>query len=161
MKRFSRWTFNAIAALSFLLCAATTAMWIRSYFVQPPNEFSDRWLFDSGYAAIYQGRLTVVYHDSSPAPVRWFQILSFSTPIISIDQWDNGGNGWDNFWWYTSVDVRLWLLSAVFATAPICCLIVNRHRHRPRSELCADCGYDIRATPERCPECGSVKLKTY
>jgi len=35
-------------------------------------------------------------------------------------------------------------------------LVVRQRRARRHGRRCVNCGYDLRATPQRCPECGSV-----
>lgn len=49
-------------------------------------------------------------------------------------------------------------LVLLFALSPVVALIARRRGSRRRMEgHCKKCGYDLRASSERCPECGYVR----
>jgi hypothetical protein len=52
--------------------------------------------------------------------------------------------------------VPLWFLFVLTLAPPACRLPARGLRPRSRSGECASCGYDLRATPQRCPECGRM-----
>ena len=52
-----------------------------------------------------------------------------------------------------------WPVLLSLATLALCLWRLAKERQRwmaGRSHLCQGCGYDLRATPDRCPECGLV-----
>ena len=51
----------------------------------------------------------------------------------------------------------LWILTVAFLVYPVY-LLTPLHRRRKRKKLgqCVKCGYDLRASKERCPECGTA-----
>lgn len=55
------------------------------------------------------------------------------------------------------VRVALWFPLILFALLPVGRnLLWHRRRRRIAARICPACGYDLRATPDRCPECGAV-----
>jgi len=87
----------------------------------------------------------------------------------------NHGRAWPEFYWTTIYDRNfpsgyVWVWFPLFwpgmalLIPPLlwAILIVVRYRRnlldvRRRNGICVMCGYDLRATPERCPECGATK----
>src|SRR5205085_2645846 len=60
----------------------------------------------------------------------------------------------EDFRW---IRLPYWLLFVVTLPLPLWAgMLLNRQRKRRTLNQCAVCGYDLRATPDRCPECGTV-----
>ena len=58
-----------------------------------------------------------------------------------------------------NVAVPMWLPTLVFGATALYLGLSNllfRRPYRRRRGLCLECGYDLRASKERCPECGTV-----
>jgi hypothetical protein len=106
------------------------------------------------------------------ADKRWsYHAIAAAIPIhqnVAGEIHGPGGYGWHH-WEHRDaavtglvdgVIVPYWLLSLLFALAPVWWANAWRHRRREvqrqRKGLCPACGYDLRASPERCPECGAL-----
>jgi hypothetical protein len=50
--------------------------------------------------------------------------------------------------------VPFWFVALVLVA--VLAMLFRLRRPRPAPGLCATCGYDLRASPQRCPECGAV-----
>jgi hypothetical protein len=162
--------FTTLSALSLLLCVAVGVLWVRSHRVTDHVQ----WLSAGGDRPFdlysMHGDLVLLRVDSfhlddepeptrglswnseellpqSPMPIRhWWNNLGFDYADLSED----GLIGPEGF----GAVAPHWALALVFSLAPpVWGLRRGVVRRRGRDTKCRTCGYDLRATPGRCPEC--------
>jgi hypothetical protein len=179
----NRRLLNLLTFLSLLLCVAVCLLWVRSYWVadavhrvrgQPYSDDS-RFLWSRGLES-NRGWVELAWKNSyvRRASMRpgepWFEdhtTLTEEQPfnkrwrldrpawqVVRCDGWSHPGEE------YAAVAVPHWLLAAAFAAGPAYRLRTTARRSRAarrmRRRQCPTCGYDLRAAPGRCPECGTA-----
>ena len=148
---------NLLTALSLLLCVAAAGMWVRSY-----------WALDTRtWQRAGGGKILWMSAEGGAAVVAWPPMKSeeLATPsaggarvVTFLDfAWETDR--------YGAKLVRTLVVPYWFPTLACALLPVLRARtawkarakaSRERAGLCPACGYDLRATPGRCPECGTA-----
>jgi hypothetical protein len=80
--------------------------------------------------------------------------VDFSTDPAQLDRSFQIGNPYVT----SVVSIPDWFLVLIFLIMPTM-LILKRYLRRPKKNkgLCAVCEYDLRASPDRCPECGRAR----
>ena len=173
MRRAWRIFLNALTALWLLLCLASAGLWVRSDWredalqrVRPDGAGGGGTVLGlrcgGGGAAVYRISFSGPTQRYGP-PGGWRRMTSTSRPArYAAGTWAHRlGFGHEShrgpdFQW-RAVIFPLWLPAALFAMFPAIRLplYIRRHR-RAREGHCPNCGYDLRATPKRCPECGTI-----
>lgn len=163
MKRLRPRLFNGLAVASLLMCLTSSTLWVRSWSryegielgislrVVPPSRpwAAEYPLYEVG---VDTGHLFV----RCRLPGFEYEGLRVVSDVPSYNGWTGESPskfvGWshDGEWLYA---VPLWLPVMLFVTAAAA--LAGKQRKRNLGE-CAHCGYDLRATPDRCPECGTI-----
>jgi hypothetical protein len=169
MRRALRWTFNGLTALSLLLCAATIVSWIRSYWRSDQIVYGPFNTTTFAIVTAARGRLQFGVAGEAraafPYPLEssWSHASGEATDLYPLLHRLLGGE------WGHRVDLPPWFstraavaipygyAAVLFATLPAVAYL--RRARRLRFALrghCRICGYDLRATPDRCPEMFSL-----
>ena len=166
MRRFA---FNFVSGASALLFALVMAAWIRSYLAtdviqyrapQAEWEFGIAW--GKGYIA---GGIDGV--------VDWNETglqINSTTPRRIDGSWHKASHPYlvidlifvrfVNYTGTIAIYTKAWLPAVLFAILPA--ISLKRYfrartlAHRAAAGLCLHCGYDMRQSSDRCPECGAV-----
>ena len=167
----------AASVVSLLVCGASLALWVRSFSSAEGMEHNRRWIEDgqvrwrvisvhSSTRSIFLGMVSQ-HTPAQSGDQRWeWRLIKYRRPLttptdsafwkrrIGVD-WAHYNNGMSLY----VIAIPHPLLAAItFVPAIVIVKQVRAARRRARLKAgrCPTCGYDLRATTQRCPECGTI-----
>ncbi|MFQ5807258.1 MAG: hypothetical protein ACE5I3_12485 [Phycisphaerae bacterium] len=165
---------------SLLGCIGTAALWARSYRYLDFIDLPDHWGVCSGSGCLMVARVDFSQsHGFHGLQLHTDTEPEIEVPAIEFDTMELGSvrASWsDSFHWsirrvarwdgtrYLYVDITFPQFVLVLFLAPGVVWPAlhwwrrRRWRVRARHGYCVKCGYDLRASPERCPECGTPRV---
>jgi hypothetical protein len=115
--------------------------WVYSFSRDNDNWPWDRWYSDSDYYVNRRGFAFVNGDRMTPVPPP-----AQSDLVGTLDAFPA-----------TAFALPYWLLLVLASLSPVIKFRqVQRYRCQKNRNQCQSCGYDLRATPDRCPECGTI-----
>jgi hypothetical protein len=174
-----RFVLYILAALLVLPAILSILLWVRSYRVSDDlkwdsaKQTSGKWehvqrgLYTGPGKFVYYRRPWVTYREAGHPPKTGITVDHYAPtdPATVFPSWTNG-SGRFGFWslkdfWVVgsrAIAIPFWVPTAIGVLLGIPALMLARRSavraHRRRYGLCISCGYDLRESKERCPECG-------
>jgi hypothetical protein len=168
----NRRVFNVLTAVSLVMCVTTVALWVRSYWIAdyfywfelPPSQpkclesnLGKLGIYSSLSALPGDARMGFFHRTSVPAATHFGATVQTFAGFGKMDI--SGSLAFLPFSLPPTHGIIMphFAMAGLFGVMPaIWCWRCAIRQHRGRLGLCPRCGYDLRATPERCPECGSA-----
>jgi hypothetical protein len=149
MRTPARWVSAVVLAVALVLTVVSAILWPRSYYMR--DAFGVR-LAEQQVVGIIsnRGSLSIAYvPENLDRRVVWFtRRPDDNLPVGPL------GFGWLREGRRTAVSVPHWLVIPITAVVAFAAGSYTLSKLRPFG-TCRKCGYDLRATPDRCPECGT------
>lgn len=147
--------FTTVSLLSLLMCVATVTLWVRSYCGGLGVTYLGSRIV---WASCSEGMIAV---DVRTCRDGWLYTGSWSLEGYGGVELETP-HGWayfegnDSWIHYRVWAARFWLLLPLISS-PLAANIAMRYRRYRllRCGHCPTCGYDLRASTNRCPECGT------